>query len=62
VTVISGVPRDAAGLKELAGRLKRFCGTGGTVKDGAIEIQGDHCENLLAELTRLGFRVKRAGG
>jgi translation initiation factor 1 len=62
VTVISGVPRDAAGLKELAGRLKRLCGTGGTVKDGAIEIQGDHCDNLLAELTKLGFRVKRAGG
>jgi translation initiation factor 1 len=62
VTVVSGVPLDTAGLKELAGKLKRFCGTGGTIKDGNIEIQGDHGDILLTQLKRLGFQVKRAGG
>lgn len=62
VTVISGVPLDVQGVKSLAGELKRCCGTGGTVKDGIIEIQGDHCTVLVTELERRGFRVKRAGG
>ncbi len=62
VTVITGVPGDDSALGELAGALKRRCGTGGTIKDGAIEIQGDHCEILVAELNRRGFTVKRAGG
>jgi translation initiation factor 1 len=62
VTVIAGVLMDGEGLKSLAGDLKRRCGTGGAVKDGAIEIQGDHRELLLAELERRGFRVKLAGG
>ncbi|HEX9024161.1 MAG TPA: translation initiation factor Sui1 [Geobacteraceae bacterium] len=62
VTVVSGVPGDDAALKALAGELKKRCGTGGTVKDGTIEIQGDFCDLLVAELTRRGFRAKRAGG
>ena len=62
VTVIRGVPGDDATLNELAGALKRRCGTGGTAKGGTIEIQGDHCDLLVAELTRRGFTVKRAGG
>ena len=62
VTVVTGVPVDDEGLAKLAGELKRRCGTGGTLKDGAIEIQGDHCELLVAELARRGFTVKRAGG
>lgn len=62
VTVVSGVPGDDEALKLLSGELKRRCGTGGTVKDGAIEIQGDHCDLLVAELARRGFTVKRAGG
>ena len=62
VTVITGVPGADAVINELAGILKRRCGTGGTVKDGAIEIQGDHCDLLVAELTKRGFTVKRAGG
>ncbi len=62
VTVITGVLMDGEGMKSLAGDLKRRCGTGGAVKDGVIEIQGDHRELLLAELERRGFRVKLAGG
>lgn len=62
VTVILGVTLDEPGVRELAGELKRRCGTGGTVKDGAIEIQGDHADFLVAELERRGFRAKRAGG
>jgi translation initiation factor 1 len=46
----------------LASELKRRCGTGGTAKDGVIEIQGDHRDVLVAELERRGFTVKRAGG
>ena len=62
VTVISGLTWDAAQLDELAARLKKLCGAGGTVKDGRIEIQGDHRDRLVAELCRLGFQAKRAGG
>ncbi len=62
VTVVSGIPLDEGALKVLAGELKRRCGSGGTVKDGEVEIQGDHSELLVAELTRSGFRVKRSGG
>jgi translation initiation factor 1 len=62
VTVVSGVPGDDDALKLIAGELKRRCGTGGTAKDGVIEIQGDHCDLLVAELTRRCFTVKRAGG
>ncbi len=62
VTVISGVSLPEGALKELAGELKRRCGTGGTVKEGNIEIQGDHRDFLVAELEKRGYRVKRAGG
>ncbi|HEX2171966.1 MAG TPA: stress response translation initiation inhibitor YciH [Dehalococcoidia bacterium] len=62
VTVVTGVPLPEAELTELAGRLKRQCGTGGTVKDGSIEIQGDHCDRLAEILRDLGYQVKLAGG
>ena len=62
VMVITGLPLDATALDKLAGELKRRCGCGGTAKDGAIEIQGDHGELLLAELTKRGYKAKRAGG
>jgi translation initiation factor 1 len=62
VTVIAGVPGNEAALKLLAGELKRRCGTGGTLKEGMIEIQGDHCDLLVTELSGRGFKVKRAGG
>lgn len=57
VIVISGVPLQGAALKELAGALKKKCGCGGTVKDGVIEIQGEHRELLQQELTAKGYRV-----
>ncbi len=62
VSVISGLPLAAADLEELARRLKRLCGAGGAVRDGVIEIQGEHRDRLVAELCRLGFDAKRAGG
>jgi translation initiation factor 1 len=62
VIVISGIPLQGPALKELAGALKKRCGCGGTVKDGIIEIQGDHRDTLLLELQARGYRVKLAGG
>lgn len=62
VTTVSGVPLALEQLKELATNLKRRCGTGGALKDGVIEIQGDHVELLLGELTKLGFKAKKSGG
>jgi translation initiation factor 1 len=49
-------------LRELATELKRLCGSGGTVADGNVEIQGDHREKVAARLAELGFSVKLAGG
>lgn len=62
VTTIFDLPLDENGLRELAGILKQRCGTGGTVKDGRIEIQGDQRERIVAELEKLGYKVKRVGG
>ncbi|MCE8004486.1 translation initiation factor Sui1 [Billgrantia ethanolica] len=62
VTTISGIPLPVAELKALAKTLKKRCGTGGSLQDGIIEIQGDHRELLKAELERRGFTVKLAGG
>lgn len=62
VTTILGVPLPEAPLALLAGELKRRCGTGGTAKDGIIEIQGDHRDTLVAELSKRGYTVKLAGG
>ena len=62
VTIISDLPLDEKALTELAANLKNRLGTGGTVKDGRIEIQGDHRDRIVAELEGMGYRVKRAGG
>jgi translation initiation factor 1 len=62
VTVVRSVPVDAAALVKLGQDLKAACGTGGTVKDGAIEVQGDHIEKVMNLLQQRGFQVKRAGG
>ncbi len=62
VTVIAGLPLAPAQLEELATRFKKRCGSGGTVDGDRIEIQGDHRDTLVRELTALGYTAKRAGG
>ncbi len=62
VCIITGVPLDEKDLKKLAKQLKQKCGTGGTLKLGTIEIQGDHRDILQQELLRLGYTVKLSGG
>jgi translation initiation factor 1 len=62
VTTIAGVPLASDALRALAAELKRRCGSGGSVSDGVIEIQGDHRDILVAELESRGYRVLRAGG
>jgi translation initiation factor 1 len=62
VTLISGIPLAGDELKKLVKNLKQKCGTGGTIKNGVIEIQGDHRGLLLAELQKQGWKVKIAGG
>lgn len=62
VTTVSGVPLDRAGLDALARDLKRLCGTGGSLKDGLIVIQGDCRDKVLADLLARGYDAKRAGG
>lgn len=62
VTLITGLPLENNSLKELAKKLKQKCGTGGTVKNGVIEIQGDHRELLTEHLISLGYKPKKAGG
>lgn len=59
VTVVRGAPGD---LVRLGQELKAACGSGGTVKDGTIEVQGDHVEKVMALLQQRGHKVKRAGG
>jgi translation initiation factor 1 len=61
VTTVSGVPLPADELARLAAELKRRCGTGGSAKDGVIEIQGDHGDALIEALRSRGYTVKRAG-
>lgn len=62
VSVVSGLPLGAPELEALAAVLKKRCGCGGTVREGRIEIQGEHRDRLVAELERLGYKVRRAGG
>jgi translation initiation factor 1 len=62
VTLVRGLPLDADALAALGKQLRSACGSGGTVKDGVLEIQGDHCERVMAELTKLGNKPKRVGG
>ena len=62
VTVVTGVPLSGDALDELGSQLKRLCGSGGTVRDGVIEVQGDHRDALVAELAKRGYTVKRSGG
>jgi len=62
VTVVKGLALDPLALAVLGKTLRAACGSGGTVKDGAIEVQGDHCDMVMAALTKLGHSPKRVGG
>jgi translation initiation factor 1 len=62
VTLVAGVAGSTAELEQLTSELKRMCGTGGTVRDDVVEIQGDFRERVRQELTRRGYTVKLAGG
>lgn len=62
VTVITGLPLAGEPLEALAGQLKRTCGAGGAARGGRIEIQGEHRDRIVAELQKLGYDARRAGG
>jgi len=62
VTVVKGLPLDAMRLALLGKQLRTACGSGGTAKDGVIEVQGDHCDAVMAVLQKQGYAPKRAGG
>jgi translation initiation factor 1 len=62
VTVIKGIALPPAELAQLGKQLKVSCGSGGTVKDGVIEVQGDHCDRVMETLKLQGWKAKRSGG
>jgi translation initiation factor 1 len=62
VTTVTGLPLGPADIEALATGLKKRCGSGGTVRDGIIEIQGDHRDVIVAELAKLGWPAKKSGG
>lgn len=62
VTVVKGLALDAMALAQLGKQLKTACGSGGTVKDGVIEVQGEHCDLVMQALKKQGYVVKRSGG
>jgi translation initiation factor 1 len=62
VTIVTGLPLDPLALGVLGKQLRTACGSGGTVKDGKIEVQGDHCEQVIEALKKYGYSPKRAGG
>ena len=62
VTVVKGLALDPVALASLGKQLRTACGSGGTVKDGVIEVQGDHCERIIEALRKDGHNAKRAGG
>ena len=62
VTLVKGLPLDSLALAALGKQLRAACGSGGTAKDGVIEVQGDHCDAVMAALQKQGYNVKRAGG
>ena len=62
VTLVKGLALDADELNAVGKQLRSACGSGGTVKDGVLEVQGDHCDRIIAELQSRGFKPNRAGG
>jgi translation initiation factor 1 len=61
VTIIAGLPTDLAQLTALAQEFRKLCGTGGSLKEGNIELQGDHRDKVEARLLALGYKIKRVG-
>ena len=61
VTLVKGLPLDATALVALGKQLRSACGSGGTVKDGVVEVQGDHVASVMAALQAQGYNPKRAG-
>jgi len=59
---VTGLPLPAAEIEALAAQLKKRCGSGGTVREGVIEVQGDHRDTIVAALVKLGWPAKKAGG
>ena len=62
VTIVAGIPGDLAQLTALAQQLRKLCGAGGSLKEGNIELQGDHRDKVEARLVALGYKIKRVGG
>ena len=62
VTLVKGLALDGVALAALAKQLRTACGAGGTVKDGVVEVQGDHCDTIVAALKKHGHNAKQAGG
>jgi translation initiation factor 1 len=62
VTTVTGLPLPPADIEALAAQLKKRCGSGGTVREGVIEVQGDHRDTIVAALVKLGWPAKKAGG
>ena len=62
VTAVSGLAFNQGQLESILKDFKRLCGAGGTLKDGVLEIQGDHCDLILKDLARRGIKAKRSGG
>jgi translation initiation factor 1 len=62
VTTVTGLPMSMGDIEALAAKLKKRCGSGGTVRGGVIEIQGDHRDLIVEELLKLGWPAKRSGG
>jgi len=62
VTVVRGLPLDAPALTLLGKQLRTACGAGGTVRDGLVEVQGDHVERVMSHLQQQGWKVRRSGG
>ena len=61
VTVIEGIQLPRKEMQSLLKQLKSKLGTGGAIKDSSIEIQGEHCDKVMAELEKMGYRPKRSG-
>ena len=62
VTTVTGLPLALSDIESLANQLKKRCGSGGTVRDGVIEIQGDHRDAMVTELIKRGWPAKKSGG